>query len=142
MMMIQQRTRVERLPKSDYILFCFSCRLLLLLFFLIFLIRVKDIEGCLNGKNLSKIKRQANKTVNYIYIYIYKLASAKSRNNDKLELSPCLVCRRHVCFQCFIFYVVSFQLFSVYDGGRCEVVNQLKNLNKNADRMQSLTIAN
>lgn len=71
MMMIQQRTRVERLPKNDYILFCFSCRLLILLLFLFFfLIRVNDIEGCLNGKNLSKIKRQANKTVNYIYIYI------------------------------------------------------------------------
>lgn len=45
-------------------------------------------------------------------------------------------------FSVFLFYVVSFLFFSVYDGGRCEVVNQLKNLNKNADRMQSLTIAN
>lgn len=82
-----QRSRVERLTKSDYILFC--------IFVFYCLIRVNAIEGCLNGKNLPKIKRQAHKTV--------KLASAKSRNNDQLELSPCLVCRRHVCFQ-FLFF--------------------------------------
>lgn len=108
MMMIQQRTRVERLPKSDYILFCFSCRLLLLLFFLIFLIRVKDIEGCLNGKNLSKIKRQANKTVNYIYIYInWQVQNQETMINLNCRLVSFVVVM-------FVFSVFSFFMLLVF----------------------------